>query len=178
MESTNTYYFEIDTNIQFSSPFLKNQSVVSIGGVIEAIPGNWINSISSVNDSLFFGDSIVYYWRSRPDSSIVDWKVRSFQYIPKTWGWSQSHIGQFKENKFLNIVLDTLNNTYNFFPTLKSITCKNHIQHVALGSEWSGTYWEVSGEIADYGGHTSPAVMVGVVDPNSCLLYTSDAADE
>lgn len=177
LESTNTYYFEIDTNIQFSSPFLKNQSVVSIGGVIEAIPGNWINSISSVNDSLFFGDSIVYYWRSRPDSSIVDWKVRSFQYIPKTWGWSQSHIGQFKENEFLNIVLDTLNNTYNFFPTLKSITCKNHIQHVALGSEWSGTYWEVSGEIADYGGHTSPAVMVGVVDPNSLNYWKTPFID-
>ena len=64
-------------------------------------------------------------------------------------------------------MLDTLNNIYNFFPTLKTITCKNYIQHVALSSEWSGTYWEVSGEIGDYGGHTDPSIMVGVVDPNS-----------
>ena len=86
LESSNTYYFEIDTNIQFSSPFLKTQSIVSSGGVIEAIPENWSNSITNLNDSLFFEDSVVYYWRSRPDSSIVDWKVRSFQYIPNKWG--------------------------------------------------------------------------------------------
>ena len=70
-------------------------------------------------------------------------------------GRSQSHIDQFKENEYLNVVLDSFNNIFNFAPTLKSITCKNYIQHVALGSEWSGTYWEVSGEIADYGGHTT-----------------------
>jgi hypothetical protein len=167
LEATNTYYFEIDTSRKFNSPFLKNQSIISRGGVIEAIPWNWSNSISALNDSLYFEDSIVYYWRCRPDSSIVDWKVRSFQYIPKKWGWSQSHIDQFEENEYLNIVLDTLNNIYNFFPTLKTITCKNYIQHVALSSEWSGTYWEVGGEIGDYGGHTEPSIMVGVVDPNS-----------
>ena len=177
LESSNTYYFEIDTNIQFSSPFLKTQSIVSNGGVIEAIPGNWSNSITNLNDSLFFEDSVVYYWRSRPDSSIVDWKVRSFQYIPNKWGWSQSHIDQFKENEYLNIVLDSLNNIFNFAPTLKSITCKNYIQHVALGSEWSGTYWEVSGEIADYGGHIDPAIMVGVVDPNTLNYWKTPFID-
>ena len=102
---------------------------------------------------------------------------RQFQYISNKWGWSQSHIDQFKENEFLNIEIDTLNNIYNFSPTLKSITCKNYIQHVALGSEWSGTYWEVSGEIADYGGHTNPAIMVGVVDPNSLNYWKTPFID-
>ena len=177
LEATNTYYFEIDTTRKFNSPFLKNQSIISSGGVIEAIPEDWNNSITALGDSLYFEDSIVYYWRSRPDSSVIDWKVRSFQYIPKKWGWSQSHIDQFKENEYLNIVLDTLSNIYNFTPTLKSITCKNYIQHVALGSEWTGTYWEVSGEIADYGGHTSPAIMVGVVDPNSLNFWKTPFID-
>ena len=54
LEATNTYYFEIDTTRQFTSPFLKTQSIVSSGGVIEAIPENWSNSISSLNDSLYF----------------------------------------------------------------------------------------------------------------------------
>tara|TARA_B110000285_G_scaffold186428_1_gene211783 strand:+ start:8415 stop:13628 length:5214 start_codon:yes stop_codon:yes gene_type:complete len=177
LEATNTYYFEIDTSSRFNSPFSKTQSIVSSGGVIEAIPGNWSNRITSLNDSLYFEDSIVYYWRSRPDSSVVDWKVNSFQYIPKKWGWSQSHIDQFKENEYLNIVLDSLNNIYNFSPTLKSITCKNHIQHVALSSEWTGTYWEVSGEIADYGGHTNPAIMVGVINPNSLNYWKTPFID-
>jgi len=177
LEATNTYYFEIDTIRKFNSPFLKNQSIVSSGGVIEASPGNWSNSMTALNDSLYFEESVVYYWRSRPDSSVIDWKVSSFQYLPKKWGWSQSHIDQFKENEYLNIVLDTISNIYNFTPTLKSITCKNYIQHVALGSEWSGTYWEVSGEIADYGGHTSPAIMVGVVDPNSLNYWKTPFID-
>ena len=66
-----------------------------------------------------FEDSVVYYWRSRPDSSVVDWKVRSFQYISKKWGWSQSHIDQFKENEYLNIEIDTLSNIYNFLSNPK-----------------------------------------------------------
>ena len=79
-------------NLESIGSFLKNQSIVSSGGVIEAIPWNWSNSISALNDSLYFEDSVVYYWRSRPDSSVVDWKVRSFQYIPKKWGWGQCQV--------------------------------------------------------------------------------------
>ena len=177
LESINTYYFEIDTNIHFNSPFLKNQSIISAGGVVEASPYNWFNNSSGNIDSLRFLDSIVYYWRTRPDSTIIDWKTRSFQYINNKWGWGQAHFDQFKENEFLNIEYDTLNRQFNFLPTYKSITCKNYIQHIALGSEWSGTYWEVSGDIADYGGWIKPAVMIGVVDPNSLNYWKTPFVD-
>ena len=53
LEPTNTY-FEIDTTISFNSPFLKTQSIISSGGVVEANPNNWININSSSLDSLFF----------------------------------------------------------------------------------------------------------------------------
>ena len=172
LESTNTYYFEIDTNIYFNSPFLKTQSIISSGGVVEASPHNWLNNSSGIIDSLEFLDSVVYYWRTRPDSTIIDWKTRSFQYIKNKWGWGQAHFDQFKENEFL-----TINSQFNFLPTFKSITCKNYIQHIALGSEWSGTYWEVSGDIADYGGWIKPAVMIGVVDPNSLNYWKTPFVD-
>lgn len=177
LEPTNTYFFEIDTTISFNSPFLKTQSIISSGGVVEAIPNNWLNINSNSVDSLFFTDSTVYYWRTRPDSSVIDWKYRSFQYINDQWGWSQAHFDQFKDNEFLNIKYDTSNKQFSFLPTFKSITCKNYIQHIALGSEWSGTYWEVSGEIADYGGWIKPAIMIGVVDPNSLNYWKTPFID-
>ena len=177
LESSNTYYFEIDTSIQFNSPFLKTQSIISNGGVVEASPYNWLNNSSGIIDSLDFLDSVVYYWRTRPDSTIIDWKTRSFQYIKNKWGWGQAHFDQFKENEFLNIEYDTVNRQFNFLPTFKSITCKNYIQHIALGAEWSGTYWEVSGDIADYGGWIKPAVMIGVVDPNSLNYWKTPFVD-
>ena len=68
-QASNTYYFEIDTTINFNSPFSKSQNIVSIGGVIEASPSKWININSGLIDSLFFIDSSVYYWRVRPDST-------------------------------------------------------------------------------------------------------------
>ena len=58
MESSNTYYFEIDTNIQFNSPFLKTQSIISNGGIVEASPYNWLNNSSGIIDSLEFLDSV------------------------------------------------------------------------------------------------------------------------
>ncbi|MDA9809440.1 C25 family cysteine peptidase [Flavobacteriales bacterium] len=177
LEPLNTYYFEIDTTVYFNSSFLKTQSVLSTGGVIEASPNNWLNASNGSSDSLIFSDSAVYYWRTRPDSTVIDWKTRSFQYLKNKWGWSQAHFDQFRDNEFLNINYDTVNKQFNFLPTFKSITCKNYIQHVALGSEWSGTYWEVSGDIADYGGWIKPAIMIGVVDPNSLNYWKTPFID-
>ena len=135
LQPSNIYYFEIDTTINFNSPFSKSQDIVSIGGVIEAIPSKWNNINSGLIDSLFFIDSSVYYWRVRPDSTVVDWKTSSFQYIKNKWGWSQAHFDQFRENDFFNIKVDTLNRKFNFSPTFKNIICKNFVQHVGLSNE-------------------------------------------
>ena len=177
LQPSNTYYFQIDTTINFSSPFSKSQNIVSIGGVIEASPSKWININSGLIDSLFFIDSSVYYWRVRPDSTVVDWKTSSFQYIKNKWGWSQAHFDQFRENDFFNIKVDTLNRKFNFSPTFKNIICKNFVQHVGLSNEWSGTYWGVNGEVAGYGGNIFPAIIVGVIDPNSLEYWKTPFID-
>ena len=66
----------------------------------------------------------MYYWRTRPDSSVIDWKYRSFQYINNQWGWSQAHFDQFKDNEFLNIKYDTSINQFSFLPAFKALHVK------------------------------------------------------
>ena len=177
LEKINLYYFEIDTIDSFDSPFLKKQTIISPGGVIEAYPKNWINFSSGLNDTLNFLDSTVYYWRSCPDSSVLDWKYRSFQYLPNKWGWSQAHIDQYKNNDYLNISLNESNRTFEFYQTFKTISCRTYLQHAALSAEWNGTAFEVNGITGDYGGYTSPSIMVAVIDPNTLSTWGTPFVD-
>ena len=177
LERSNTYYFEIDTTDDFNSPFLKEQTLISIGGVIEAIPANWINSNSGLNEPLSFTDSTVYYWRARPDSTVLDWKYRSFQYVPNKWGWGQAHFDQFKNNDYNNILYNEANHSFDFSPTFKSVSCKTFIQALYYSSEWSGTLFEVNGQTADYGGYITPQIMIGVIDPNTLEYWKTPFVD-
>ena len=177
LEKTNFYYFEIDTTDSFNSPFLKKQTVTSSGGVIEAFPSNWRNFNSGMNDTLVFLDSTVYYWRSCPDSTVLDWKYRSFQYLPNKWGWGQAHIDQFKNNNYLNILLNENNRTFEFYQTFKTIICRTYLQHAALSAEWNGTSFEVNGITGDYGGYTTPSIMIGVIDPNTLSIWGTPYID-
>ena len=108
--------------------FLHDQEFTGKGVNIAVIDAGFVN----VNTMTSF----VYYWRSRPDSSIVDWKVRSFQYIPKTWGWSQSHIGQFKENEFYGTAPDA---SFYLFRT----------EDVSSETPVEECYWVEAVEVAD-----------------------------
>ena len=104
-------------------------------------------------------------------------KNRSFQYVPNKWGWGQAHFDQFKENEYSNILYNNNNRSYDFSPTFKTISCKTYVQHVVLSSEWSGSYWEINGQTADYGGYIIPAVMVGVIDPNTLDYWRTPFID-
>ena len=177
LEKLNDYFFEIDTNDQFNSPILMRQTISSIGGVVEAQPNNWINANTGNLSPLNFEDSTVYYWRCCPDSSVLDWKARSFQYIENKWGWGQAHFPQFQNNHYNNIDYNYLDRTFTFSPTLKSVSCKNYVQHVVLSPQWSGTLWQVNGQTADYGGYITPGIMIGVIDPNTLEYWKTPFID-
>ena len=89
----NTYRFEIDTNSSFESPESRYAIVNGLGGVKEVFPEDWLSFNTNQKFPLKLKDSVVYFWRVALDSSILDWRQRSFQYIENREGWGQDHIG-------------------------------------------------------------------------------------
>jgi len=165
-ESLNNYIFEIDTTNDFNSPFKKYQEVLSEGGVIEALPNNWLNFSTNSSSPLFFNDSTVYYWRCSPDSSTLDWKESSFQYIQDKWGWGQSHFFQFRNNSYLNINYNKPARKFDFAPSISKLEVTTNVNFVT-GAQYTGTNWSLGGDVMDYGGWFVPSIIIGVVDNNT-----------
>ena len=160
------YFFQIDTSRFYDSPFLKEQNVISVGGVVEASPLNWMSSNTGLQEPLTLNDSNVYFWRCAVDSNVLVWKERSFQYIPNKWGWSQAHFHQFTDNYYTNILIDSNARTWNFHPTNSTIMVDSYV-NFTTGAQWQGTSWRLGGDLMDYGGWLFPSIIVGVVDKSS-----------
>ena len=163
---TRSYRVEVDTNDEFSSSFLKEQTIVSDGGVIEIDPDLWTNAISGLPDTLEFTDSTVYFWRTSVDSSSFLWKERSFQYIPGKSGWGQAHFHQFKNNSFLNIGYDKPAREFSLGQTSLILTC-NTINNMS-NSERKYCNYFIGSDRIDYHTYSSsahPNIHVCVIDP-------------
>ncbi len=167
-EQLKDYIFEIDTTDSFNSNFKKQQFITSIGGVLEAAPGNWINATNGQSDSLVFSDSTVYYWRCSPDSTSKNWLESSFQYIPEHWGWGQSHFYQYKNDEFQGLDFNRPSREFDFGPNFAKLRIVSNISFVS-STDWQATGWYLNGIQQDYGGWTSPSIMIGVVDPCTLL---------
>jgi hypothetical protein len=170
---TNQYIFEIDTTDLFNSPFKKHQYIISAGGVVEARPYDWINSISLATAPITFTDSTVYFWRCSPDSTTKSWQESSFQYILNKWGWGQSHFFQFKNNDYANISYNRPNRSFDFDASVGSLSCNTHVNFVGVPA-WSGTSWSLFGSTQDYGGWWTPSIIVGVVDQCSLEAWCAN----
>ena len=163
---TRSYRVEVDTNDEFASSFLKEQTIVSDGGVIEIDPDLWTNAISGLPDTLEFTDSTVYFWRTSVDSSSFLWKERSFQYIPGKSGWGQAHFHQFKNNSFLNIGYDKPAREFSLGQTSLILTC-NTINNMS-NSERKYCNYFIGSDRIDYHTYSSsahPNIHVCVIDP-------------
>jgi hypothetical protein len=168
-EQERNYIIEIDVDRNFNTAFKKYQTFTSVGGVIEAHPGNWINTSGGL-DSLVFTDSTVYYWRCSVDSVEKNWLESSFQYIPGIWGWGQADFQQFEEDYFQGIDYDTLNEQFNFGANFATV----HISMNTNVGNWSTSSYQntsisLNGNNLDYGGPDGdPAILIAVIDP--CTL--------
>jgi hypothetical protein len=94
-----TYRFELDTTDLYNSPQKRVAVVSGYGGVKQVRFDAW-KSTSGTAKPLICSDSMVYFWRVSIDSSVLDWKEFSFQYIKGKSGWGQDHFFQFKNNDF------------------------------------------------------------------------------
>ena len=100
------YLMEIDTTASFNSLVRRQTEIFQSGGLFQ-----WTPSIPVL-------DSAVYYWRVARDSLVngrVVWRDRSFIYLPGSApGWNQSHVGQFRQNNFTNLQMDSLLRQFEF----------------------------------------------------------------
>lgn len=138
-----TYYFQLDTTDKFFSP-LASTAITSRGGVIE-----W-------QVDLLQGDSVVYYWRVRRDSSstagVTSWRMSSFQCTGNDRGWAQAHSDQFKNNNYQFVTyrpdlrrfifenrLNTINTRTGFHPWLPEPQMTYFFNNSQMDS-WSCTF--------------------------------------
>lgn len=160
------YRFEIDTNDSFSTPFKKQQTLISEGGVVELNPDLWINAGTGMPDTLVFTDSTVYFWRAAADSTTLVWKERSFQYINGRIGWGQAHFDQFKNDDFLNIIYDTIDTEFEIGQTTLNLTCNTWNNMV--NSDRKDCNYFIGSDRQDYHTYSSsanPNLHVCVIDP-------------
>lgn len=98
-----TWRIELDTNRSFTSPAFRSAVLPSSGGIIRWKPG------------LPFADSTVWYWRAAADDGKGEWMQSSFLFISSVpGGWSQSHMGQFLADDFVNLELDSASRRFTY----------------------------------------------------------------
>lgn len=168
----NTYLFELDTTDTYDSPQLRRFSMTELGGVKQVKPNQWKNA-SGNNFPLICSDSTVYFWRVAIDSSTLNWKEFSFQYIPGKTGWGQDHFFQFKNNSFSNIIYDRPTRLREFPAT------ESHTVTVDAFDTYSAYYslfnaWLIDGSIQEYATcGTTPYVYVGVINPSTLIPWST-----
>lgn len=111
-------YFEIDTNLTFSSPWVKRSPLISGSHLMKWQP-NLLNK-----------DTVVYYWRARLDidsGQAGEWETRSFTFIRNSpEGWSQSHFQQYTSIFADDIIIDTTIRRFRFQKFFEYLTLKTH----------------------------------------------------
>ena len=171
-EPQKNYLFEIDTTDEFNSPFKKQQEIISLGGVVEAYPNDWINSTSLTAEPLFFTDSTVYFWRCATDSTEIQWQESSFQYIPNKWGWGQSHFFQFKNNLYSNISYNRPSRVFEFQPSITKITIDTY-SPIMTWNNYVSTSWTLGGAVkSNHMGWWETAVGIIVIDGNTLEAWS------
>jgi len=163
----NSYRFEIDTTDLFNSPFRKYALVNGLGGVKEVFPEDWKTVSSNSLSPLVLEDSMAYFWRVAVDSSVMDWREHSFQYIKGKTGWGQDHFFQFKNGGFNGVGYDRPQRERKFEAQQLELSAQVHDNANSV-FKYNSTLWQLNGQNAEYGMcTTTPSLHVGVVSPSS-----------
>ncbi|MGC4021060.1 MAG: C25 family cysteine peptidase [Cyclobacteriaceae bacterium] len=115
--SQRDFLVQVDTTNTFGSPFTKKQTV-----------NGKVLAKAAIN--LLQGDSIVYYWRTKPvklsslDSS--DWTMSSFIYINNgVEGWAQTKFPQTNTDALIHLDADLTKKEFNFLETISHVNIKS-----------------------------------------------------
>jgi hypothetical protein len=159
------YAFEIDTVDTFSSPFLRQNVVSSVGGVVKwQLP-------------FLLQPDVVYYWRVSRDSLPGDtihppWKESSFIHKPGITGWSQAHYSQFKKDEFINIdYKNSYDSTFTFVSSFSSLVVRNY----QSPNSFINPSYEINNVVWDYQMCTgAPSMHIVVIDSVSLKPWATD----
>lgn len=161
----NTYRFEIDTTDLFNSPEHRFAMVSGLGGVKEVNPSQWKKVGNNQSFPLVCTDSTVYFWRVAVDSTVLNWKESSFQYISGKKGWGQDHFFQFKKNGFNNVIYDR-DNRLREFDTVPRVLSVDVYDNASNSAQRSGTLFRLDNQMIEYAMcQTIPSLHVAVFDP-------------
>ncbi|MFI5170781.1 MAG: C25 family cysteine peptidase [Chitinophagales bacterium] len=156
------YIIEIDTTMNFNSPFHESTHVLQSGGVVK-----WMNP------PVIWVNNLVYYWRITPDTSDgtdVLWRSSSFLYLPgEITGWNQSHYFQYLEDEYKNIALQPTR-IFEFVPDVNTYNVSTGV--------YPGTYWfdvtsYLDGELVAVSSCVSTGFVVFVADASSGEPWTT-----
>ncbi len=162
-----TYRFEIDTSASFDSGFKRYCEKTELGGLKQVNPSDWKKASTNQISPLVLSDSTVYYWRVALIESTINWKTRSFQYIPTKSGWGQADYDQFKYNSFNGVSLSSQSQLRGFEPNEARITCLTKTTTQAPAHY--DNEWTLNGAQQDYSfcNWVNPNFQVAVIDKSS-----------
>ena len=114
-DSPSGYVFEIDTSYVFNSNIKESQNISSRGGLVEIIP------------SILPIDGATYFWRVSVDPVLNGgfplWNNASFTYLNgSSEGWTQRQFGQFTNDNYQNIVLDSTSRRMEYVDTYQDVS--------------------------------------------------------
>ncbi len=154
------FVFQIDTLLDFTSPWLYEKSVDGVKGIAK-----W-------NLDFQLNPKTVYYWRISPDSTTTGvgyvWDNSSFVYDPPAFdGWNQSHLDQKKQNELTNMFYNQ-KNLISFARNYKEIVIKARAWKPGLppGFGVDNDFKTSSMDLA-----TSPSIGVTVIDTSGKFLW-------
>ncbi len=159
------YVFQIDTVDTFSSPFKKEATITSGGGVVE-----WQLAFNLQPD-------LVYYWRVSRDSMPTDtihppWRESSFIHKQGLTGWSQAHYSQFKKDNYTNVVYsNTVDSTFTFVENASTLLIRNFKNPVPPSTDPTIEINQVVEEYGTCGG--APSIHVAVLDSVTLELWNT-----
>ncbi len=162
--TANNYIFEIDTTDSFDSDFKKGQVIPNAQGIV-----SWDLPISLEPQK-------VYYWRVSIDTSNgheANWRESSFQSIPETEGWGQSHFYQFKNNNYQYVSYNRPERHFEFVNSFQSVQIQTgYYPNTYIYDQWI----KVNGSIIGYGSclGNNNGLKFAVFDSTSFKPWISD----
>jgi hypothetical protein len=120
------YKLEIDTTENFNSTSKLTTEISSTGGIVKWKP------------AITYQDSMVYYWRSAPDTLIAgkyNWSGSSFVYLANgSDGWNQSHYFQYKKDEPYSGITLPATRKFKFDSLSNVFKVENKVIRLSIGN--------------------------------------------